>query len=189
MVFTKSNFLTEDELKRVWKEVDFLSDKLFPPAETGSARDERTEEYLKKNTGVFVDRILDPTFSAIHNILGKVTSEEFVNEAVAVNQCYNYLPIINRFSHLVNYYDKGDYYKPHKDSFVLSGLLYLYKEPKQFEGGELVFTDTGQIITAENNLFVLFPSYLEHRVTPVIMDEAGTGYGRYSIASFLTIQH
>ena len=189
MVFTKSNFLTEDELKRVWKEVDFLSDKLSPPAETGSARDEITKEYIKKNTGIFVDHVINPTYSAIHNILGKVIKKEFINEAITVNPCYNYLSWINNFGYLVNYYDKGDYYKPHKDSFVLSGLLYLYKEPKQFEGGELVFTDTGQIITPENNLFVLFPSYLEHRVTPVIMDEAGTGYGRYSIASFLTINN
>lgn len=189
MIFTKRNFLNDDELARVWREVDFFSDKLFPPAETGSARDKETDEFLKQNTGLFVDRILDPTFSAIHNILGKVTRKEFVEEAVKVNPVFNYLPFINKFGYLVNYYDKGDFYKEHQDCFVLSGLLFLYKEPKRFEGGELVFTQTDQTITPENNLFVMFPSYMEHEVKPVIMDEAGTGFGRYSIASFLTINN
>ena len=189
MVYTKSNFLTKTELDMVWREVDFLSDKLMPPIETGGAIDDKTANFLKKNTGIFIERIMDTSFSAIHNSLGKITKEEFVKEVEGLHPAYNYLQRINRFSYLVNYYDKDDFYKAHKDSCVLSGLLFLYKEPKQFEGGELVFTDTGQTITPENNLFVLFPSYLKHQVNPVIMDEAGTGYGRYSIAGFLTINN
>jgi hypothetical protein len=189
MIVTKRNFLTDDELARVWREVDFFNDKLFPPSETGSAQDKETNELLKKNNGVFINRILDAGFSAIYNILGKVTREEFVSEAVKVNPVFNYLPLINSFSYLVNYYDKGDFYKEHHDCFVLSGLLFLFKEPKRFEGGELVFTETGQTITPENNLFVMFPSYMKHEVKPVIMEEEGTGFGRYSIASFLTINN
>lgn len=189
MVIVKDDFLTEDELKLVWKEVDFLSDKLFPPAETGSAKDDNTGESLKKNTGVFLNRIMDVNYSSIQSILGKVFNKEFVDEAVKVNPLFNYLPRINVCSHLINYYDKDDFYKEHSDASVLSGILFLFKEPKKFEGGELVFTETGQWITPTNNSFVLFPSYMRHEVKPIAMEEANTGYGRYSIASFLTINH
>jgi hypothetical protein len=49
------NMYSEDELKLIWQELEFLnqSDKLEKPEETGSAS--VNGEILKKNTGLYLD--------------------------------------------------------------------------------------------------------------------------------------
>ena len=43
----------------------------------------------------------------------------------------------NSDSTMISYYDTGKYYKPHIDSTHFTCLIWLFKEPKQFKGGDL----------------------------------------------------
>ena len=181
------DFLAENELKAVWKEVDFLSNTLFTPEQTFSARDAVTNEFLKKNLGVSLVQVMDLNYSTIARTFNRVMSDAFVAEALTVDPFYKYLKLINHSRYVLHYYTDGDFYKEHMDTFVISGVFFLHREPKKFTGGELVFPETDIEVTPNNNTFVLFPSASKHYVKPVAMDNSDEGFGRYSIAQFLTI--
>ena len=61
---------------------------------------------------------------------------------------------------LISYYEDSEYYKPHEDIFNFAKLTWFFKEPKKFEGGDLVFTEFGEIVKCENNKCIVFPSAL-----------------------------
>ena len=190
--FIKENFLSDVQLKAVWTEVAFLSNRLFPPEGTYSARDEKTDQYLKKNTGVSIPQIMDPAYSSICQLMSKILHEEFIEEALKVSPFYAYLKIINWQGYLLNYYTDGDFYKEHQDNFLISGILFLHKEPKRFSGGNLRLKVGNKTITVEpkNNRLVLFPSIIPHSVDTVSMEDgAEENSGRYSVAQFLTIHN
>jgi predicted 2-oxoglutarate/Fe(II)-dependent dioxygenase YbiX len=66
-------------------------------------------------------------------------------------------------------------------------LIWFYKEPKKFEGGELLFTEKEIKIDLKHNRMILFPSHFLHEVKPIKMkEEFDKGYGRYSITKFIT---
>jgi hypothetical protein len=49
------NTYTKDEQVKIYRELDFLSEKLLTSDQTGSAKNDSGE--LKKNTGLFLDEI------------------------------------------------------------------------------------------------------------------------------------
>ena len=70
-------------------------------------------------------------------------------------------------------------------------MTWFFKEPKKFEGGDLVFTEFGEIVKCENNKCIVFPSTLFHEVPAVEMKEEdmGKGLGRYCMSQFFYIHH
>ena len=86
---------------------------------------------------------------------------------------------------MVSYYEDGDYYKPHIDSMMFTCLIWVFREPKQFKGGEFVLPQAGVTIPMRNNRMILFPSYYTHAVNPVKFDgEKNQGLGRHTITHF-----
>ena len=85
-----------------------------------------------------------------------------------------------------NYYDDAQEYKPHHDDPQFTILIWFYKEPKKFTGGDFIFTQPNVNVKCKHNRMVLFPSYYLHQVTPVLMDKEyrNKGLGRFTITHF-----
>jgi Rps23 Pro-64 3,4-dihydroxylase Tpa1-like proline 4-hydroxylase len=188
------DFYTDKEQIDIWKELDFLTydRKLMPPEETGTAHDLDTGKPLKQNSAIFLDGIYARReLSNILTINRKLFSKKIVDEFVGMDNCFRYIDHTNYDATLISYYEEKDYYKAHTDSSILTYLYWCHKEPKKFEGGDLILPELDEGITYKNNRLVIFPSWRLHEVTPIKMIEEVepySGYGRYCITNFVYIR-
>jgi hypothetical protein len=184
------DFYDENELKDIWKELDFLthSNKMSPPDKSASARDPKTLKPLKKSSVIFLDDFYrERRHSNILTHYEKIYSKNVIDEFAKMDNEFRYARHSNFDRTLVSYYDNSDYYKPHYDIAHLTYLYWICKEPKAFSGGDLVLTELDTTIEYKSNRLVVFPSYYMHSVLPVEMleeKEPFSGYGRYCITTF-----
>lgn len=183
------NFFTEDEADRIWSEIVFLSsgDKMKEPGDTGTAFDldeDGNKIWAKKNKGLFLDDIYaDRSVSDILTLDRKIFYPDVHAPLVEKHAIFQHLEYINRDCSLLSYYEDTDYYNLHVDDAVLTVIVWFFKQPKQFEGGRLIFENDLQI-ECEYNRAVVFPSILKHGVDPIkITDERykNKNYGRYTL--------
>ena len=179
------NTYTEEELRLIFLELDFwaLSGNLMGPEHTGTARfDDGTIK--KKNKGVFLDSVY--TDRSYSNLL-KFNRKIFHTTLDKPSTVLNALREANEDCTLVSYYENGGEYKSHKDASQLTAITYLYRQPKAFDGGDLVLTEYGYAFEPWFNRTYVFPSVVAHEVTPVIMkpEDCDKGLGRYSISAFI----
>lgn len=188
--FIIRNFYNDAELDSVWKEIDFLTNPrtLLGPQDTSSAGDSNGV-YSKNNKGVFLDSLY--TNRDHSNILyhsRKLFNKDFSEYLSRQHFLYSYFPLINQDYTLLSYYENGDYYNNHFDRSLISCICNLYKTPKQFSGGDLVFSQFNNYkIELENNRLIIMPSIVHHCVTEVVMSQEQSnfsGYGRYTISIF-----
>lgn len=98
------------------------------------------------------------------------------------------LKYIDRVTTKVRYYHNNEGYEPHID--VLHDYLafmYFHKTPKKFEGGEIYFPEYDYELECNHNTMILIPSYVQHGVKPVLINDADywEGHGRYCISQFM----
>lgn len=178
------DFYNEAELELVWEELDFLSrpGKLQPPELTGSAHDDQGRP-LKRNRGIWLDQVYS-NGKFISNLLsvnrklfnsGVLNSEEswFFGDKIIYRDCTQ-----------LAYYQHDDGYGPHRDIASITALTWFYREPKQFEGGDLIFTDYSLCVPVRNNCTLIFPSQILHEVSTMIAPSLDLGYGRYCMTQF-----
>lgn len=177
---------TEDELKLIFLELDFwsLSGNLLPPDLTGSAicNDGKLK---KKNKGVFLDEAYaDRNYSNILKLNRKLYSLQ-LKEPSVIN---NFIKHSNYDTTLVSYYENSEYYTPHEDISILTALTYLFKKPKAFEGGDLIFTEYGIAFEPRFNRTYIILGAVTHEVTEVKMklEDCKKGLGRYCISNFIS---
>ena len=72
---------------------------------------------------------------------------------------------------------------------MYTAVTWFFKEPKSFSGGNFYFADYGIKIEVQNNMAVIFPSFVKHAVDEIILEQNNDlmGYGRYAISQFLFI--
>jgi hypothetical protein len=181
------NFFTEEELELVWKEIDLISRPgvFLSPLETGAAHEE-DQKPLSKRSAVFLDLlyIYNRSLSPILSFNRKIFEEGVINP----EESWFFKNLaIRRDDTLLSYYEDGDYYEPHCDESALTGLTWIFKEPKAFQGGDLLFSDYSYSIECEYNSGVIFPSQIKHAVYPVKMaeDMKGKKMGRYCVTSLM----
>lgn len=176
---------TENELKLIFLELDFLclSNKFLDPNHTGSARDENN--LIKKNNkGIFLDDVYKKRdHSNILTLNRKIYSIQLEHPSIILN----FLKDSNFDITLLSYYENSDYYKSHKDLSVLTTVTYLHKQPKAFEGGNLILTEYGYQFEPLFNRTYIIPGVVEHEVTEVKMklEDCEKGLGRYCISNFI----
>ena len=186
------NLYSKDELFLIQKELDYL---------WYSMSFNRNEDYLSvaktddgtvlgKRSGVWLDYFYSNRESS--NIL-RLNRKPFANEEIrnifANLNPYHYHYLKLDFDNtLLQYYENSDYYKPHTDHAVFSLVTWFFKEPKKFTGGKFKFTDMDFELEIENNMCVIFPSFLWHEVEEVKMIETNKHepYGRFSMTQFVT---
>lgn len=182
------NMYSDDELKLIWQELEFLTyrNKLRPPEKCGSARSS-DGEYLKNNSGLYLDSIYtDRSISNILSINPKLYSENIMKAFSEICFAYGNISHTNYDATLISYYENGGYYKPHRDTAIYTSITWFYKEPKSFTGGDFNFTQYNVKVPVKNNATILFPSFVEHSVDNILMDdsEESFGKGRYCMAQF-----
>ena len=183
------NVYSDKELELIWKELDYYQsqkDLFFSADANMSAGAKLAGVSLKKNNGFFMQEVYS---SARHSPLIKATGGLFGPQLFQQRESHlfdEFHPMMKGF--LLSYYEDGDYYQSHKDQDVASIVIWLWKEPKQFEGGNFSFTEYPDLkIENRHNCAVMFPGYIKHQVNTVKMEEEnlGCGLGRYSCTLFL----
>ena len=187
------NWYTPKELKDVWTELELynsLSEQDREKATDEGVAVAKTKGEALSNAYRF--HLWDfytqkgRNMSAIIRAQYKFRSKEFhdlVQEAMPLH--HNNFINTNYDNTFVGYYDKGKYYKPHHDSVQFTALIWLYKEPKQFFGGNTKICPINATIDCIPNRMLFFPSYLQHEVPEVkSKNDIEFGYGRYGITHF-----
>jgi len=179
------NVFSPDQLDVIWKELDYYcaNDILLAPEDTGGAY--KKGKYVKQNSGLFLtDAWKGASYSAINKHISPILQSFPHADWVQDNKYFEEFQF-NKVSVLVSNYTDGDYYDAHRDLSLATCCLWLYKEPKQFAGGEFSFTQYDVEIECKNNSMVIFPGLYKHQVSPVSgvknpMD------GRFCISYFLS---
>ena len=178
------NFYSEDELKFIWRELDFLtSPKILMSADlNGSVEGNHLSVILDdvyRNRGI----------SDILTVNRKAFNKEIIDAFVELNPLLAHINLVNVDLTKIKYYENYNGYKKHQDLARFTALTYFYKEPKAFEGGDLYFNDFDYTIKLKNNMFVLFVGALWHESLPVSLKQDGhiTGNGKYTMTQFLNI--
>ena len=181
-----SNFYNEQELDLIWEELNFYTkpDKLLDAKDFGGVVGKTNSHALA------LDSLYPKKRRSISNILTvnrKLFEPEVLESFAKVDDCCSIATECNYDVTKVRYYHDKEYYGPHIDSaFQFLAFSYFYKEPKKFSGGELYFPKYDYNYSCENNSIIIFPSWVEHGVTEVNIDNSDyyDGYGRYCISSF-----
>jgi len=184
---TIEGFYNPEELELIWEELNFYTkpDKLFTAKDFGGVVDKTNSHAL------VLDHIYKGKFRKISNILQvtrKVFQEDVLGSFSKIHDCCGLAPIINYDLTKIRYYHNGEYYDSHTDA-AMRFLIFTYfnKEPKKFSGGELYFPKYDYEFPCNNNSIIIFPSWVEHGVREVRIDDSNyyDGWGRYAITHFL----
>lgn len=182
------DFYDEEELQGIWEELKFFTykNKLSAPNKTGQA-----SPLAKKNSGVFLDEVFsERRYSNILRANRKVFKSHIMKMYADLHFTYENIMQVNFDTTLISYYEDSSYYKPHNDQAAITALTWFFKEPKEFTGGDLIFTKFNETIEIENNMLLIFPSVVTHEVIPVQMVTDKTkfsGHGRYCMSQFMNI--
>tara|TARA_B100000925_G_scaffold281053_1_gene252400 strand:+ start:136 stop:774 length:639 start_codon:yes stop_codon:yes gene_type:complete len=180
------DFYDKEELDLIWEELNFYTkkDKLVDAKNYGGIVDKT------KSKALWLDIIYGKDFRSVSNILtvnrkifDKVVLELFSD----IHDCCSIAKDSNFDATKVRYYHDGDAYEPHTDRTIqFLAFSYFFKEPKKFEGGELIFPKYDYTFDCPNNSLIMMPGWVEHGVTEVKINNSDylDGYGRYAITSF-----
>ena len=188
---------SSEEISIMWDEIKYyyVRNFFYPPELTLSAKND-DGSLKKKNLSVFIDGLYNQESRRLSGILEftekRLLSKEIKNTMKEINPVHGIFSNANQHSTLLNYYENNDYYDYHADSSVYSILTYLFKEPKYFSGGEIIFNiNNNEIkIDIDNNMSIIFPSSYQHMVLPVTMEKqyCNKMLGRFSIAQFVGVR-
>ena len=178
---------TPDELKLIYRELEFIQPKLLEASETASALD-KNGEYKKQNKGVFLDEIYNRRiFSDILTVNRKFFTKDNINAYPKCHPAYASIYTLTKDSTLISYYETSDHYKSHSDSSVISICTWFFKEPKNFTGGDFIFSDYDITIPVRNNMSIVFLGCYPHEVSKInLLDPSVNCSGRFTMSIFLT---
>jgi hypothetical protein len=189
------NWYTEEEEQLIWKELNFFtsfSKNIIPRSENQSDVASLNNVPLSKSYRFYLDTYFTEEgrkFSHILNYQYKFKMPSFhhlIKDTSAIGRLF---PATNFNSSMITYYEDNDFYKEHFDSVLFTCLIWMVKEPKIFEGGELSFTEDETTINLRNNRMIIFPGYYKHKVNTIkFLENKNTlGYGKFTINHFFNI--
>ena len=179
------NYYNEEELELIWEELKFFTkpDKLLEAKDYGGVIDRTNAR------AVILDEVfaLHRQMSNILNVSRKLFKSTVLEEFGKIHDCCYIAQLCNWDVTKLRYYHNGDYYEPHTDKCMqFLGFSYFYKEPKKFEGGELLFPKYDYKVPCDNNSIIIMPGWVEHSVSEVSIEDSDyfDGWGRYAITHF-----
>jgi Rps23 Pro-64 3,4-dihydroxylase Tpa1-like proline 4-hydroxylase len=182
------DWYNEKEEKIVWKELDyFYNCNVFESAEENCAIE--GEKKLAKNNRLYYDLIFkNKKYSFINKMLYKIQNKNFhkiVEDVMPVGKIFKHT---NWDNTLVNYYENDDNYEDHYDYSLFTMLIFFFKSPKMFSGGDLYFKENNTTVECKHNRMLLFPGYYYHKVNKVSMQKKYLNdmNGRFSITHFIS---
>ena len=180
------NFYSDDELELIWEELKFYTkpNKLFD-----------VEDYdgvvgYTKAKAIALDTVYTQKNRVLSNILEvtrKVFDKQVLEPFSDLHDCLTLAKFANYDVTKVRYYHNTDYYTPHTDTlFEFLAFSYFYREPKKFDGGNLIFPKYNYEFSCDNNSLIMLPAWVEHGVSEVSISDSDyfDGHGRYAITHF-----
>lgn len=176
------NVFNDEEVNRMMLEMDLVLKPMM--------RREDTSGTNKKNTNAM---FLHEAFSNQHasNIFKatrKYFTEEMLNTLYDSHWVFKSLKTNIVESIQVLYYEDNDNYGQHEDLTLMTILYWCYKQPKGFEGGDLVLDDD-VVIECKHNRALAMSITLPHEVIPVKYTATEPDMGRYCISNFYNLNH
>lgn len=173
------DFFTASELNNVWNEINFLH-------QTNAFKDKKhtADPGSENKIGVILDEHYkdDRSKSYILNAYNKIFQ---LDHLIENKHLYKFLTNSNYDSTFLSYYLNNSCYLPHEDFSVMSAVLTLWREPKQFNGGDLWFPNYRYTPILHSNSVIIFPSHEMHEVQRIESDDSLLGSSRYSISKFI----
>lgn len=189
-ILVLDDYFTATELQHIWAELDVLvrPHKMQTPEQTSAATHNGVS--MKRAAGLFLDEVYGQRcVSDILRITRKIFDGQVQELAKTVSPLYAIMANTNLDYTLLNYYQDGDYYQPHRDNAVFTAVTMLFREPASYDGGDLAFPEFSCLVEKKNNRLVLFPSVYVHEVSPVTMSDITpfNGLGRYTLSQFMYV--
>jgi len=190
-------FYDKEEEKLIWQELEFYSGKFLvenKDTTKGVSAADETGKSLNSSQRLYLDEVYGQKNRHISNILnvyGKILGKEIIK---AVNDNMPTATILsnsNRDTSQISYYDSGDFYDAHVDLYGYSVMVWFFKKPKRFDGGDFVLSESDTLIECKHNRLIMIPSYYLHSVTPIKMEKKykDKGLGRYTLTHFYFFRH
>jgi len=152
-----------------------------------------TNRLMKTLSPIPIQTLQEPAVHEISHILRlerrKILSEPVINAIRETGPYFKFWnPDMPPPHSQLNYYETGDRYDKHPDTFYVTTVVTFYREPKAFTGGDHVFSDTDVLVESTHNRMVIHPSYYLHEIEALKMNDESfgelTGQGRYAMISF-----
>jgi hypothetical protein len=175
------------ELDLIWSELSFYrTGNMMLPPEYGASAKTADGEYLKKNATIFLDTLYTNRDASHILVMNRRLFEKDVVDATRNHWMLSQFATCDVDFTLLSYYGDSEYYKPHQDAASYTALTHFFKEPKGFDGGDIVFEDFDFSYPVKNNRIILFNSHIRHAVKEVKMNNPDPSYGRWVMAQMLT---
>ena len=186
------NFYNKEEQSLIWTELDshkenFVVDEGI--ANRGVAKNNNGKP-IANLSRIYLDELYENKRerSSILHCYQKLFTREIINKYKEKTLAARTYAITNTDWSQVSYYENNNNYDKHYDEFMHSVLIWFYRKPKRFAGGDLIFTDLNETVKCKHNRMILFPSYYYHKVNKVIMKEQykNKGLGRFCLTHFFS---
>ena len=186
------NFYNKEEQNSIWTELDLHKENFIVDegiANRGVAKNNNGKP-IANLSRIYLDELYENKRerSSILHCYQKLFTREIINKYKEKTLAARTYDITNTDWSQVSYYENNNNYDKHYDEFMHSVLIWFYRKPKRFAGGDLIFTDLNETVKCKHNRMILFPSYYYHKVNKVIMKEQykNKGLGRFCLTHFFS---
>ena len=148
------NWYTPEEEKGIWSELDYYSTNPIERAEGGVVAKDNTGNSKGKHHRFYLDNIYSENGREQSNILNCTYKQKTLELHHKINECGHYARSFfssTGITSFVSYYENNDHYDTHFDSYHWTNLIWFFREPKKFEGGDLEFPESNTKITLKHN--------------------------------------
>jgi predicted 2-oxoglutarate/Fe(II)-dependent dioxygenase YbiX len=183
------NWYSKGELKNIFQELEYYThyDKMY--TSKGEIATDAHGNEIGASFRIPLDSIYTEAGRQMSSIIKgreKLFNNNFYKKILDKNPLYRTFKDTSKDFCFVSYYEDKHFYDSHPDKGSFSILIWLYKEPKKFSGGDLIFKDLDLKIDCKHNRLVIFPGFLYHEVTPIKMKKGyKIGDGRYTVTHFI----
>ena len=182
------DWYTNSELVDIHKELDFLSTTQGVKTQETEGSAKLDGKHLANMHRYMPGQLYSSAITPINKALKKVQNPEFHSKMEsAFPESKSALGLnfsqTNNTHTVINYYENNESYSKHFDVFQYTMLIWLYKKPKSFKGGDLTFDSMNKTIECKYNRMILFPSWYWHSVSEV-KELKKSGHGRWCITHF-----
>ena len=188
-------FYDKKEEELIWQELEFYSGKYTNTNQDTSGNrgiHPETGKSINPSNRIYLDQVYNQNsrhFSNILSVYGKILGEDIMKVVSDNMPTAPILQATNSDLSQISYYDSGDFYGNHADRYGYTVLVWFFKEPKRFNGGDFMLLGPNKLTECKHNRLVMIHSYYMQSVTPITMEEKyrNKGLGRYTLTHFYFI--
>ena len=180
------DFYTDDQQLESWEELEYYrKENLYSD---GKLEDGYGVSPAANLNRLYLEELYPDhrEYSSILKIYKKILLPEVLENYRHTTPSARQFENTNNDCSVVSYYEDENNYGEHFDSFMHTVLIWFYKEPKRFTGGNLIFPESNKIVECIHNRMIMFPSYYLHEVDRVKLEKKyrDQGLGRYCMTHF-----